>query len=52
MASKQLKTLRFNKNDNVAVAVESLIAGDFVEDGAFTAKENISAGHKIAVCDI
>lgn len=52
MESKHLKILRFNQNDNVAVAVEGLVAGSSVEDGSFTAKEDIPAGHKIAVRNI
>ncbi len=52
MVSNYLKILRFNPNDNVAVAMDALVAGDHVEDGSFTAKEVIPAGHKIAVCNI
>ena len=52
MVSNYLKILRFNPNDNVAVAMDALVAGDHVEDGSFTAKEDIPAGHKIAVCNI
>ena len=48
------KCLRINKIDNVAVAIEALKKGDAVSfDGlSVIAKEDIPAGHKIALFDI
>ena len=46
--------LRINQADNVAVALETLQPGTVLDLGAstVTAKEEIPAGHKIALQDI
>jgi len=41
-----------NKEDNVAVALEDITAGDFMFDIDFPASDYIPAGHKIALTDI
>ena len=46
-----MKVIKINENDNVAVAVSAVIAGDEVT-GGLVASENIPAGHKIALTDI
>lgn len=46
--------LRIHENDNVAVAIREITAGETVTAGDMqvTAGEDIPAGHKIALCDI
>ncbi|MDI6727116.1 MAG: altronate dehydratase family protein [Smithellaceae bacterium] len=45
------KTIRLDKLDNVAVALEDLPAGSLVE-GGFRLRESVPTGHKVALCDI
>ena len=49
-----MRAIIINPADNVAVAVESIIAGKIFRAGEqeITAKTNITAGHKIAIKDI
>ncbi len=49
-----MKALQINQRDSVAVAVESLSAGERVEIGGKTIvlKNDIPAGHKLALADI
>lgn len=47
-------TFKINPQDNVVVALQSLKAGDTfqMEDKTVTVRTDVTAGHKIAVCDI
>ena len=46
--------LKIHENDNVAVAIDTIPAGEQVEAGGekLTALQEIPAGHKIALCNI
>lgn len=49
------KYIKINEKDNVAVALEQLEAGMHISDeryGEIVLKEDIKAGHKVALCDI
>jgi len=45
------RTIRLDKRDNVAVALEDLPA-DRVAEGGVTLRESVPSGHKVALCDI
>ncbi len=49
-----MRALQVDMNDNVAVVVQPVAAGDQVQvnDTVVTATEDIIIGHKIALCDI
>ncbi len=49
-----MRALQVDANDNVAVVAQAVAAGDTVRVGdmEMTAKEDITIGHKIALCDI
>ena len=43
------RTLRLHRNDNVVVAARPIAAGDCIDGNVLTARQDVPAGHKVAV---